>query len=142
MDKTNLTSGYLVILLFLTFATIFVILVSSEPQIPQYAMILAISCLGIGYVEILYKMLIKSPRTRKYATKKLDQFIKEVNLDQNLNRKISDRDDDVQKKYKDLLVEKGSFYCAQCGSKLTKKMKFCRNCGDTTKDELLTIQKR
>ncbi len=84
------------------------------------------------------KLIFVDPKTKAENERQKQNFIKKVGLNQNYDRILlnSPQKEITMPKYQDTVVERSYFYCRQCGEKLTKKIRFCPACGDTTADEL------
>ncbi len=91
----------------------------------------------------LLKLFLFDQAKKAEIIENRNRFAKGVDLDQDFNRKSLPKSNSKTKivNYSDGIVEKGFFYCIQCGEKLTKKIKYCPNCGDSTSDELANMKK-
>lgn len=104
---------------------------------------LLIGFFGLGYG--IYGVVVKGPQLKQEAIDKRNQFMQEVGLSNVYNREqpreIS-RPKDEKPYFDSVIQEKNTFYYAQCGSLLNKRMKFCPSCGDTTADELDSLKRQ
>jgi len=88
---------------------------------------------------LLYSAFVTGPKKRAEASRLKTEFIQRVGLDENYNKKVGTTNNNSVILYNESLLKGSSFYCAQCGTLLKKRVKFCITCGDSTADELAML---